>query len=131
MAITVAALLPGVASAETWRGSIQCGIIPGMTTKPLFGDFEMSVDGARLTYDRPVHNADSASVSAIAESGDGTLADGAVTLRGGAVGSGYRYTATYQGKLDASRATLVGEQVWTGGHLPAPFHRACKITLTR
>jgi hypothetical protein len=130
MTISVLALRSAIASAETWRGTIQCGIIPGMTTKPLFGDFEISVDGSRVTYDRPMHNADSASVSGVAESGDGTLADGAVTLSGGAVGHGFRYTATYQGKLEAGRATLVGEQVWTGGHLPAPFHRACKITLT-
>jgi hypothetical protein len=102
-----------------------------MNTKPLTGDFAMSSNGTQLTYSRPVHNADSASTSGVAETGTGVLAGNEITLHGGAAGMGYRYTATYHGRTDGSRANLAGDQVWTARTLPQGFDRACQINLTR
>lgn len=130
-AILLGVLAPVAATAEAWHGQIQCDVIPGLNTKPLFGDFVMHSNGTRLTYSRPVHNADSASLSGVAEAGAGTLLGEEIKLHGGAAGVGYSYTATYQGRTDGSQANLGGEQVWTATRLPRPFHRACHITLTR
>jgi hypothetical protein len=130
-AIFATASLPNLAAAQTWHGQIQCVPVPGLTTKPLTGLFEVSMNGSRLTYSRPVHKADLASLSGATESGTGILAGNDITLQGGAAGKGYSYTATYQGRMEDGRALLTGEQVWTAASLSGAFHRACHITLTR
>lgn len=121
---------PNIAAADVWHGQIRCVVVPGLTTKPLVGDFEMSTNGTRLTYSRPVHKADLASLSGVAESGEGILAGNVIKLQGGAAGKGYSYTAIYQGRIEGGYANLAGEQVWTTSNLPKPFHRACHVTLT-
>jgi hypothetical protein len=80
--------LPGIAAAQTWHGQIECASVPGLTTKPLSGAFAVSVNGSRLTYSRPVHKADLASLSGVTESGTGVLAGNDITLQGGAAGKG-------------------------------------------
>lgn len=62
-AILAAGLLPTVAPAETWLGQIQCVAVPTLGTTRLVGTFEMTIDGTRLTCSRPVHNADSPTLS--------------------------------------------------------------------
>jgi hypothetical protein len=123
--------LPNIAAAQTWRGQIDCVSIPGLTTKPLAGEFEVSMNGSRLNYSRPVHKADSTSLSGAMETGTGILAGNDISLQGGATGKGYSYTATYRGRIEDGRALLTGEQVWTAASLSGAFHRACHITLTR
>jgi hypothetical protein len=123
--------LPNIAAAQTWHGQIQCVAIPGLTTKPLVGEFDVSINGSRLTYSRPVHKADLASVSGVMESGTGVAAGNDIDLQGGAAGKGYSYTAVYRGRMEDGRALLTGEQVWTATSLSGAFHRACHITLAR
>ena len=125
------ALCPSLAMAESWHGQIQCAIIPVFSTKPLVGAFDLTANGDRLTYSRPVHVSDSADLSGVMENGAGTAANGQITLQGGASGPGYSYTARYQGSMQGNSATLTGEQIWTGPRLSQPFHRACTITLSR
>jgi len=132
LAATLAAgLLPGVAAAETWHGQIQCVAVPTMGTTTLVGTFEMTIDGTRLTYSRPVHNTDSATLSGVMELGHGSLSGNDIRLEGGATSKGYSYTSTYQGHMDGDHAVLTGEQVWTAPNLPQPYHRDCRITLKR
>jgi hypothetical protein len=130
-AILVAALLPTVASAETWHGQIQCVAVPTLGTATLIGAFEMTIEGSRLTYSRPVHNADSATLSGVMELGHGSLTGNDIQLQGGAAAKGYSYTSTYQGHMDGDHVVLTGEQVWTARTLREPFHRDCRITLKR
>ena len=130
-AAALTAFIPRNAAAETWRGEIQCGTIPGLITKPLVGNFEMSTNGIHLTYVRPVHNPDSASLSGVVETGAGVLTGADVKLQGGAAARGYSYTSTYQGRIEGGFAALSGEQVWTATGLSQPFHRACSISLRR
>ena len=106
-------------------------VIRGVTTLPLVGDFEMVIDGQRLTYIRPVHVADQPSLSGVQERGTGVLTGKAIKLQGGASGQGYSYTSAYQGQLDGGGASLNGEQIWTSAKSPSPFHRSCQITLNR
>ncbi len=124
-------LIPGVVAAETWRGKIQCDALPGFTSKRLYGDFVMTLDGARLSYSRPVLNPDATSASGIAEFGAGTLADGEVRLQGRASGTGYSYTASYGGRIEGDRLRLGGEQLWHARQFAQPYHRACGIELQR
>jgi len=119
---------PHIAAADVWRGQIQCVAMPGLTTKPLVGNFEMTTNGTRLTYSRPVHIADSASLSGAEESGTGILTGNAIKLQGAASGKEYSYTASYQGRIGNGYADLAGEQVWTTSK-SAQFHRACHIIL--
>ena len=130
LAILLGLFAPNIAAAQVWHGQIRCVAVPGVTTKPLVGDFEMSTNGSRLTYSRPVHKADLAAISGVAESGEGMLTRSAIKLQGGAAGKGYSYTAIYQGRIEDGYANLTGEQVWTTSSLSQPFHRACHITLT-
>jgi len=130
-AVTAVGTVPAVAAAEAWHGQIQCAAIPTLNTKQLIGYFEMSADGMRLTYSRPVHKADSEEVSGVMELGHGTLTGNAIKLEGGAAATGYSYTATYQGQTEGDHAVLTGEQVWTARTLREPFHRDCRITLKR
>jgi hypothetical protein len=102
-----------------------------VNAKPLIGDFVMSSNGTELSYSRPVHNADSASTSGVAETGTGVLAGNEIKLHGGAVGMGYSFTATYEGRINGSQVNLAGDQVWTTRTLPQGFHRACQISPTR
>jgi hypothetical protein len=129
--IMITISLPGIAAAETWHGQIQCAAIPTLDTKQLIGVFEMSTDGTRLTYSRPVHKADSEEVSGVMELGHGTLTGNDIKLQGGAAATGYSFTATYQGQMEGDRVVLTGEQVWTAPTLHQPFHRDCRITLKR
>ena len=122
--------LPATA-ADIWHGQIQCGPIPGVTSLPLRGDFDMVTDGSRLTYNRPVHVADQAALSGVREQGTGTLTGNSIRLQGGASGPGYSYTSAYSGQMESRRALLAGEQIWTTSKAGAPFHRDCHITLTR
>jgi hypothetical protein len=131
LAVLFALAVPAAARAQTWHGKIQCGLIPGLTTKALNGDFEMTVNGTRLSYSRPVHVTDSPALSGVAESGDGILTGNEITLRGGASARGYSYTASYHGRIEGGHAILSGEQLWTAAKLPEPVHRACRIRLTR
>jgi hypothetical protein len=132
--IAIVLMLPftrGDAAPFTWHGQIRCVVIPGANTLPLVGDFEMVMDGSRLTYERPVHNADKTSLSGVEERGVGELNGNAITLRGGASSQGYSYTAIYQGQIEGGHAVLTGEQVWTLAKASVPFHRGCRITSSR
>ena len=103
-AILAAGLLPGVAAAETWHGEIQCVAVPTLGTTTLVGYFEMTIDGTRLTYSRPVHNANSPTLSGVMELGHGSLTGNEIQLQGGAASKGYSYTSTYQGHMDGDHA---------------------------
>lgn len=127
----VLAVWPGLAAAQSWHGQIQCAAIPSLATKPLRGTFDLVARGDQLSYSRPVHIADSANLSGVVENGTGTLANGQIQLQGGASAPGYSYTARYQGPIAGNSAVLTGEQVWASRRLSEPFHRACRITLTR
>jgi hypothetical protein len=132
LCLAAALVLPLTATAaDTWHGQIQCVAIPGVSTLPLVGDFEMAIDGSRLTYTRPVHITDQASLSGVQERGTGMLNGNAIKLQGGASGQGYNYTSAYQGQIDGGHANLNGEQIWTWSKSPSSFHRGCQITLNR
>jgi hypothetical protein len=124
-------LLPSIAAAEDWHGQIRCVIVPGMDTKPLVGEITVTTHGPHLTYERPVHNADSVTLSGVMETGQGMLSGSDVTLQGSAIGTGYSYWAKYQGQIQGDTIVLTGEQVWTASKLTTPFHRDCRITLKR
>jgi len=78
----------------------------------IIGDFEMTIDGSRLTCSRPVHNADSPTLSGVMELGRGSLTGNDIQLAGGALAKGYSQTAPYPGHLDGDHAVPTGEQVW-------------------
>jgi hypothetical protein len=130
MALVLTIVAPNIAAADAWRGQIQCVAVPGLTIRPLTGDFEMTTNGTRLTYSRSVHRANLAALSGVEESGVGTLTGNDIELQGAAAGKGYSYTASYQGRVGNGHANLVGEQVWTTSTSPQLFHRACHVTLT-
>ena len=130
-ALWLGLLAPAAATAQTWHGQICCAVITGLNTKPLVGEFVMNETGTRLSYSRPVHDADTSTRSGVDETGTGTVTGNEITLQGGASGAGYRYMSNYQGSMAGNRVTLTGEQVWTANRLPQPFHRACHIALTR
>ena len=105
--------------------------VPALGATTLAGIFEMTIDGTRLACSRPVHNADSLTLSGVMELGHGSLTGNCIQLEGGAASNGYSDTSTYQGHLDGDHAVLTGEQVWIAPSLRQPYHRDCRITLKR
>ncbi len=104
-----------------------------MTTKRLVQAFTLTVNGNHARYSRQVHTTYSRTESPYAEQGEGAVAaDGTLTLRGGAIGRGFQYTATYQGVLPphGGAAKLTGVQLWTTRQI-AQVQRACTIDLAR
>jgi hypothetical protein len=124
-------VMPVAARAESWRGEIRCRVVPTMGTKPLVGPFELELNGTRATFSRPGHNMDSSSLSGIVELGTGEISGTEIKLAGSASARGYSYVSTYHGRIDGGRMQLTGEQVWTAASLPEPFHRGCRVTLSR
>ncbi len=116
-------------ASEAWSGKIRCAEIPGVSGA-LFGDFSLTVDGANISFTREVKNVTGGS-SGVPERGNGTLNGTAVALQGGAALRQLSYQSTYAGKIDGAKMSLTGEQVWIGGVLQQPFHRRCRIDLTR
>jgi hypothetical protein len=138
-------LLAGCATAQTaetpqsaardvaWRGTIRCGIIPGLTTIRLNQPFTLTVSGDRAQYTRAVRQADKSAESGYVEQGGGTVAaDGAVVLSGSAQGRGYSYVANYQGRLPPAGGAghLVGTQQWSRPGFDV-FPRPCSMDLSR
>ncbi len=116
-------------ASEAWSGKIRCAEIPGVSGA-LLGDFSLTVDGASISFTREVKNVTGGS-SGVPERGNGTLNGTAIALQGGAALRQLSYQSTYAGKIDGAKMSLTGEQVWIGGVLQQPFHRRCRIDLTR
>ncbi len=135
LALAVAAVLAGAgaARAEDWQGILRCGLIPGVTTKKLVEKFTLTVQGNHAQYTRRIHKTDVADYSTFVEQGDGTIGPGGgLVLRGGGVGRGFQYTATYEGVLppNGTSAHFTGTQLWTTRKV-MQVPRACSIELAR
>lgn len=124
------ALVNTAYAADTWRGEILCGPVPP-NTSGLRGVIEMTVDGARVTYRRPIHAVNSAQSIGSDETGEGTLTGNMLHLEGSALMGMTTYHAVYEGQIDNTHALLRGEQVWKLRSQVEPFHRPCRITLDR
>lgn len=121
------------AQEAQWQGILRCGLIPGVTTKRLVEPLTLTVQGNHAQYTRRIHQTDVAAYSTFVEQGDGTVGpDGALTLRGGGIGKGFQYTATYSGVLppNGTAARFTGVQLWTTRRV-TQVQRECSIELAR
>lgn len=132
-ALVLAGVASPAASQEALRGTIRCGLIPGLTTKPLLQEFAIDIAGNQARYTRPVYRADTRIPSGITESGAGAIGpDGSLTLTGGAAARTFKYTATYAGRLPppGGTARFAGYQQWSAEGVPST-RRDCTIDVQR
>lgn len=121
------------ASAQTWRGNLRCGPVPGFSRLPLNQEIEVTVNGSTARYDRAVRVVETSVDSEVREQGSGTIAaDGSLTLAGQASSPAYAYSAHYSGMLrpDGGASRLSGVQKWTARRTRAT-DRNCSMTLRR
>lgn len=116
----------------TYRGSIACEPIPGVTSIALKTLFTLRVQGDKVEYEREVLRPTGEAPLGITERGTGHMDnDGRVTLTGTARGRTFSSEASYKGTITAQSVRLTGTQIWTYMDKAAPHHRPCTIDLTR
>ena len=116
----------------TYRGTIACDPIPGVTAGPLKTLFTLRVAGDVISYEREVIRPTREAPLGITESGSGSInGRNELILTGTAKGRTFRNDARYSGKLAGNPICLTGAQVWTYIDKPTPHTRPCTIEVTK
>lgn len=120
---------PALAQDATWRGTIRCEAVAGVTETPLNVPASVTVRRGVASFERPIRNPQGGRTGLWERWEARVAADGAVALGGEMSGRGWVLRARYAGVLAGAETTLRGEQVWELER--GAQTRPCEVTLRR